>query len=203
MRVILDFGHGGITEEGLYTTAPDKMYSFPDGFTIYEGQINRLIGYKLTVLFNKYKIEYDIVSEPVVDTPLRDRVRRADSIFALNKDAWYLSIHSNAGGGRGFEIWTSRGQTKSDLIADIFANQYIKHFPEKPYRKDSSDGDYDKEAGFYVLRKTDCPAILVENLFFDNREEAEYLASVSGQQAIANCLMDGVMEVKKELYEDS
>jgi len=38
-------------------------------------------------------------------------------------------------------------------------------------RYDLTDGDKDKEAEFYVLRRTACPAVLVECLFFDNPED--------------------------------
>ena len=34
-------------------------------------------------------------------------------------------------------------------------------------RKDTSDGDPDKEANFYVLVHTSMPAILSENFFYD------------------------------------
>ena len=39
-------------------------------------------------------------------------------------------------------------------------------------RSDMSDGDHDKEANFYMLRKTVMPAILIEHLFFDNYRDA-------------------------------
>ena len=42
-------------------------------------------------------------------------------------------------------------------------------------RTDLSDGDYDKEARFYVLTRTLMPAILIEHLFFDNLQDAELL----------------------------
>lgn len=193
---ILDAGHGGITKDGRYTTAPAKMHKF-DSFTIYEGVINRAITSIVEQELKKARIDYAIVAHPIEDTPLSQRVAKADAVYAKDKRAIYLSIHSNAGGGSGFEIFTSPGQTKSDKLANIFCEMYQKCFPHYPLRTDKTDGDADKEADFYVLRKTDCPALLVENLFFDNLKEAEYLRSPEGQQAIANCIVYAIKDCER------
>lgn len=188
---ILDAGHGGM-KDGKYMTAPKKMFQFPDRVTIYEGVINRIITALVYKQLQSKTIDFALVYDEVEDTPLTQRVTLADNIYRKDKRAVYLSIHSNAGGGSGFEIFTSPGQTNSDKIANIFCTTYQKHFPGKPFRADKADGDADKEEDFYVLRKTDCPALLVENLFFDNRKEAEYLLSAAGQQAIANCIVASI-----------
>lgn len=193
---ILDAGHGGIDPDGRYTTAPAKMHKFPD-YTIYEGVINRAITDILKAELKRHSIDYALVSHRYEDTSLASRVATADNIYRKDKRAVYLSIHSNAGGGSGFEVFTSPGQTKSDEFAKVFCEFYKKHFPERPLRKDLGDGDADKEADFYVLRKTDCPAVLVENLFFDNKKEADFLMRDKGQDAIAMCLFQAIQSFEK------
>ena len=42
-------------------------------------------------------------------------------------------------------------------------------------RKDTSDGDPDKESNFYVLVNTAMPAILSENFFMTNERECKTL----------------------------
>lgn len=190
---LLDAGHGGMFN-GKYVTAPAKMQVFPDGFTVYEGVTNRLITDKLAALLKKAGIDYRLIHDGENDDALSVRVSRADAEYMKDKRCVFLSIHSNAGGGRGFEIFTSKGQTKSDKVAGIFCEVYKKHFPDFLFREEQIDGDADKEADFYVLRKTDCPAVLVENLFFDNRKEAEYLMSDSGQTKIAECIFECIHE---------
>lgn len=194
---ILDAGHGGITKEGRYTTAPAKMHEFTDGLKIYEGVVNRQITELVYKQLENKQIDFALVYDEVEDTPLSQRVTIADNIYRKDKRAIYLSIHSNAGGGAGFEIFTSPGQTKSDKVANIFCETYKKHFPDFKFRADLADGDADKEADFYVLRKTDCPALLVENLFFDNRKEAEFLLSAEGQRQIADCIVNCIYIVEK------
>lgn len=194
---LIDAGHGGLDKSGHYTTFPRKMYVFPaDMMTIYEGVINRKVADKLANrLKNKY--EYQFIHDKSDDLSLQVRVSRADNAFRKDPRCIFLGIHSNAGNGSGFEIFTSKGQTKSDKIAQVFWEVYLKHFPTFSFRTDQLDGDDDKEEDFYVLRKTDCPALLVENLFFDNRREAEYLLSDKGQEDIAECLFDCIKTVEE------
>jgi N-acetylmuramoyl-L-alanine amidase len=192
---LLDAGHGGMDDNG-YRTAPAKMFKFPS-FTIYEGVINRSITDIIVQELRKMQIDFAIVSDETEDTKLSTRVSRADAAYAKDKRCVYLSIHSNAGGGSGFEIFTSPGQSKSDKVANIFCEVYQKHFPQFPFRSDKSDGDDDKQENFYILRKTDCPALLVENLFFDNLKEAEFLISKEGQKAIAECILEAIKTVEQ------
>ncbi len=208
-RPIIDAGHGGVID-GVYVTAPSKMYTFLDAngkkvYAIYEGDINRKIGLKLIGMLNDENIPYhDLTVSTNLDMSLSDRVKRANELYGSNSKYYYLSIHSNCSSAtaegtgskaNGFEVWTSRNQTKSDKLADIVAKHYKDKLGDFKFRQDMSDGDPDKESNFYVLKKTDCPAFLVENLFFDNKEEADYLLSDEGQNEIAECLFDIVKEI--------
>lgn len=190
---LIDAGHGGM-KDGKYTTAPSKMHTFEDGFTVYEGVNNREIAKRLMTLLDSEGIDYALVYDEKLDTPLTARVAMADKLYAKDKRCIYLSIHSDAmppeshGKGNGLSVYTSKGQTKSDKIAEMFCQAYMKLLSDWKFRRDQVDGDADKEEDFYVLRKTDCPAVLVENLFFDNRREAEFLTSEDGQQQIAEAM---------------
>ncbi len=200
---LLDAGHGGITNDGKYTTAPAKMHVFEDGLTFYEGVNNRAIVDRLIPMLKDTGIEYELVYDQVLDTPLRQRVEKANKLYDVDRRGIYVSIHSDAmpdgahGKGSGLSIYTSKGKTSSDLIATIFYDTYAEHLKEFRIRKDLSDGDADFEEDFYVLRKTSCPAILIENLFFDNRREAEFLMSEVGQQKIAKILLLSILAVER------
>lgn len=196
---IIDAGHGGLIN-GKYVTAPSKMYTFEqDNTVIYEGVINRQIGKKLITLLDEERIPYhDLTVSTNEDTPLNKRVAEANALYEKNKKYYYLSIHSNAStksnNGKGnphsfFVVITSTHKSKSDEIAKIAGKNYETDFPEKKYW-----GHWEKD-DYSVLVYTHCPAIIVENLFFDNKEDAEYLMSEEGQQAIAQCLFKTVKEV--------
>jgi N-acetylmuramoyl-L-alanine amidase len=200
---LLDAGHGGLTEDGKYTTAPAKMHVFDDGLVFYEGVNNRAIIDRLIPLLQASAIDHELVHDQVRDTALHVRVAKANTIHAVEKRCIYLSIHSDAmpegahGKGSGFAIYTSKGQTASDVIGQIFCGVYADTLKQFRFRQDRSDGDADMEEDFYVLRKTHCPAILVENLFFDNRREAEFLLSEEGRTAIADALFQAICFTEK------
>lgn len=195
IHVILDAGHGGL-KNGRYTTAPAKMHTFTDGLTIYEGVVNRNIARMVGEGLKHEGICFSPVYDLEEDTPLPHRARAANAIYSNFPNSFLLSIHSNAGGGVGFEVFTSPGKTKSDAIAEIISKRYIVDFPDFKFRADFTDGDHDKEAKFYMLTETNCPAVLVENLFMDNRREAEFLLSWDGQYRIALSLIKSILEIR-------
>lgn len=201
---ILDAGHGGLVK-GKYTTAPGKMFTFPDGLVFQEGVNNRTICRYLQAGLTAAAIDHALVHDEGVDTPLKTRVKRANDLHAKAPGRCvYLSIHSDCmpegahGKAGGFSIWTSIGQTKSDKLANIFLQVYEKEFSQD-FRilKDVSDGDKDKEENFFVLKQTNCPAVLFENLFYDNRREADFLLSTAGQQRIAATILEGIKLVEQ------
>jgi N-acetylmuramoyl-L-alanine amidase len=194
---LLDNGHGGIID-GVYTTAPSKMYKFEDGTTIYEGDFNRRVVNKIVKKLSEKGVNYTILVPELEDISLSTRVKRADAHYAIDKSCIFVSVHGNAGKGTGFEVFTSVGQTRSDKIAEVFFGKMEKAFPKKAGRKDNSDGDSDKEAQFYLLRKTDCPAILTENFFMDRLEDAKLMLSDEGQEKIANAHVEAILEIESK-----
>lgn len=180
---LLDNGHGGIIN-GEYKTKGKRSPLWDDGTQLFEGEFNRSIVNRLIESLTAMKIDYVNVSSGLHDVPLETRVRWAN-FYGKIRDCVFVSIHANAGGGSGFEVYTTPGQTKSDEIADVFFKMLGIYFTGKQMRCDLDDGDFDKESKFYVLRKTSMPAILTENLFMDNRKDCKILLSREGRDRIA------------------
>lgn len=65
---------------------------------------------------------------------------------------------------------------------------------QQAFRMDKTDGDYDKEANFYVLKYTYCPAVLVECMFQDNKCDVGYLTSDVGKHEIIRTLLEGIID---------
>lgn len=147
------------------------------------------------------------------DISLTERARRVNVICAANgKDNCLLiSLHNNAAGAdgkwhaaRGWSAFTSRGQTQADVLAthlydaaNVALKDYIDNFSssdpkQRPIRTDYTDGDPDLEAGFAILVKTICPAVLTENMFQDNREDVAWLTTHEGKRAIVQLHADGI-----------
>lgn len=135
----------------------------------------------------------------------------------------YISLHNDAAGSGakwltagGFSVYTTKGRTKSDIVSECICNAaeinmagYAKYMEEKrkegfydakqkPFRTDTTDGDKDKEADYFVLKNTLCPAVLVENLFQDNKADVAYLRSAEGKQSIVNTIVDGTINYIKQ-----
>ena len=191
--IAIDAGHGGILRD-RYTTAPNKQFfhaghTFHNGGWFYEGVGNRAVCDALCAMLEKEGIKYMKVYHPSLDTSLGNRVALANKA----KATLFISNHSNASAthtAKGWEVFTSRGKSRSDDAATILTHEMRKRFPDVRYRLDFSDGDPDKEADFFVLRRTTMPSILVENFFFDNLQDAQLLIKPDVIQAIAEAQLE-------------
>ena len=198
---LLDNGHGGMID-GKYQTAGKRSPKFADGTVLYEGEFNRAIVKKIHSACKAAGIDSVILVPEDNDVSLKKRVKRANDIYSLDKRAVYLSIHANAFGeewnsAHGWSCYTSKGETRSDEIANIFYRMMAAEFPEKRMRKDNTDGDPDKEANFYVLKQTGMPAVLTENFFMTNGEEATMLLKDHIRDRIADAHMDAISYLSK------
>ena len=137
-------------------------------------------------------------------TSSQELVKRVQIVNKIAKktDCLYVSIHVNASAksgwdkATGFAVYTSPGETKSDILAtDIFdaAAELLKPIG-KSLRKNTSDGDPDLEENFYVLRKTICPAVLTENFFQNSKSDVEFLESLQGFEVIVSYHVNGILK---------
>lgn len=188
MKVLIDNGHGSNT--------PGKRS--PDG-QLREYAYTREIAERLVMELRKNGIDAERIVKEEIDVPLAERCRRANEYKA--SEAVLVSIHCNAAGNgsdwmsaRGWEEWTSVGKTKADKLATCLYENAEHCLPGMKIRKDMTDGDQDKENGFYILKYTKCPAVLTENLFQDNKEDVEFLLSEEGKLAIVNLHVWGIMK---------
>lgn len=201
-NIVIDAGHGGLDSNGNYTTAPGKMHTFNNGDVIYEGVINRQIAKRVYDFLNElgYCPSYTVFPDDCRDIPLKKRVNWINN---FNKDNTIgVSFHSNASikhNASGFEIWTSKGETRSDVLATYIGEEIINEFPKIKFRSDYSDGDLDKESQFYILKNTHCPMVLIENLFFDIIKDAELLIDASFQKRLAWRITNGIIRYLKTI----
>lgn len=192
MIILLDAGHGIETPGKCSPDKKLKEYKYCREImdAVYD-EFDR-IGYTV------YKIP-----ENEQDMSLSRRCVKVNNIcskFGAN-NCLLVSIHCNAAGdgsnwmsGTGFEVWTSKGKTKSDTLAECFYKNAQSILKGIRLRKDTSDGDSDKESNFYILKNTRCPAVLTENLFMDNKNDVEYLLSDKGKESIINLHIQSILD---------
>ena len=190
MLILIDPGHGIDT--------PGKRS--PDGKFL-EYLWNRQIADLLLDRFMIMGIDASLVVTETNDISLATRVQRVNRICSKvgASNVILLSIHSNAAGdgskwmsAQGWSCYTSKGETKSDAIAECLYDAFETEFADRKIRKDMSDGDRDWEENFYVLAKSKCPAVLLENFFYDNRDECAWLLKDETKERIADAIVKGI-----------
>lgn len=190
MKILLDAGHGIDT--------PGKRS--PDGL-FREYLWNRQVADLVLSRLRASGLDAELVVTETNDISLRTRAMRVNRICDRvgTQNVLLVSIHSNAAGSgktwmnaTGWECHTSPGKTKSDALAECLYTSFSRAFPEKRMRRDMKDGDSDKESNFYILVKTKCPAVLLENFFFDNREECAWLLQAKTKERIADAIVTGI-----------
>ena len=190
MKILIDAGHGIDT--------PGKRS--PDG-AFREYLWNREIADLVCEDLGIDGYDVSLVVTETNDIPLLTRVNRVNAI--CNKygkdDVILVSIHSNAAGNgkdwmnaKGWSCYTTKGETKSDILAELLYDSFERSFPDKKIRKDMQDGDRDWEENFYLIQKTKCPAVLIENFFYDNKEECQWLQQEAIKVRIAMAIEQGI-----------
>lgn len=202
--VLLDAGHGGMID-GVYQTKGKRSPVWEDGSQYFEGVGNRMIRDYLAKMLREAGIRYKYVNEGERDMSLKQRVSIINAYARKygKNNCLVISIHSDAfreEQAHGWSVYTSPNQTRSDLFAtDLYHTTKGIFYQEKYRTQGRKDGDPDKEAKFYILTKTICPAILSENFFMTNERECkEILMTKWGQKNIAKAHFE---MIKMNYYE--
>lgn len=181
MIILIDNGHGIET--------PGKRS--PDG-RFKEYLWNREVAEILCDILCDDGFDARLLVPETNDVSLKTRVNRANKVWKKEGDCILISIHANAAGdgsrwmqARGWSCYTTVGQTESDRLAERMYDSFRTEFPDARFRTERTDGDQDYEADFYILRKTRCPAVLLENWFYDNREECAFLLRQDTKEHVA------------------
>ena len=93
---------------------------------------------------------------------------------------WFISIHFNAGDGKGVEVYTYEGRQYQDAI-DVCNNIAALGFNNRGVKAGT---------GLYVIRKTIAKSMLIEVCFVDTEDANKYLEV--GYKAIAKAIVDAL-----------
>ena len=111
----------------------------------------------------------------------------------------FISVHVNAAGNSG--AWNKASGWTVHVAKQCSANSLKLAqilYAEAEKRGLKGNRSIPKEMAlrndFWVLRKTNMPAVLTENLFMDNKENVEYLLSEDGKKSIIDLHVDGIKQ---------
>ena len=130
----------------------------------------------------KRKLEYNFeVKIGSKEESLEKRVNQANTWQA---DA-YVAIHSNAGGGRGCEVFAYSKESKGKELAECIYKRMERITP-------SSDRGVKYNESFYELKNTIAPACLIEVAFHDNIDDANWI--INNTELIGIEIANGIYE---------
>ena len=189
MKILIDNGHGQNTPG---KRSPDR--------TFFEWKFNREIAIPLVEELKKLGYDAErIVTEDVQDVTLTERCRRVNAwCNKLGKqNVILISVHANAAGNgewknaRGFTVHVAKvsSERSKQLAQSLYAAADKRGFrgnrsvPKERYWTDN----------FTIIAKTNCPAVLTENLFYDNKEDLAILQSEEGKRKIVELHVEGIV----------
>ena len=170
ITIILDNGHGVDT--------PGKRSPLWESGVLYEYDYTR----RLVMAIQNKLIQLNIPSYKLVpetnDVPLTERARRVNEL-CLKQPCILISVHLNAGGGTGWEVWSTTSKNNSDKLAACFCEEFPKIFPGEKLRGA-------KEKNYTLLYKANCPCVITENFFMDFKKDYDLLNTEDGFNKIVD-----------------
>jgi N-acetylmuramoyl-L-alanine amidase len=168
--VVVDAGHGGIDRGGMPgQKVPEKGYTL----AVARRLASRLRDAGFKVVMTRDSDEF---------VGLRERCAIANS----QSNAIFISVHFNGAprtGATGVETYYYTGQS-APLAAAV--HREVLRLMGTPDR-------HVRHRGFYVIRKTNCPAVLVEPGFLTNADEVRRLDSSAFQDRLAGALAKAII----------
>lgn len=214
IHIILDPGHG---YNGLNTSGKCSPILDPNEFKLQhpfvyekryrEGNSNRDIVRKLTIKLKELGYDVHNVNPEDDNKTLKTRVARANEICKKygSKNCLFISVHSNAAPSKnsgwtsatGFSVYVAKqcSENSRQVARDIYKIACSRGF--KGNRSTPPKGFW--EENFYVIKNTLCPAILTENLFYNNKEDLHKLMDMSVISQIVDYHVDAIENYEKTI----
>ncbi|WP_199119174.1 N-acetylmuramoyl-L-alanine amidase [Pedobacter sp. ASV28] len=183
MKILLDNGHGAET--------PGKRSPvWPNGKQLLEWKFNREMVALIAAELQQLDIEHQVIVPETTDVSLAERANRANVYYSKGIKCILVSVHANAGGGTGWEVFHYPSSEVSKAYAQIFAQVASKALPEFKNRGVKSEN-------FQILRQAKCPSVLTENLFMDTWKDCEFILSQEGKERIAKLHVTAIQQIIK------
>lgn len=195
MIILLDAGHGEST--------PGKRS--PDG-RLREYKYCREIANKVKEELIKKGFQVELVVTDNTDVPLMERCHIVNQYCDKygKTNTVLVSIHCNAAGNgenwmnaKGWSVFISNNSSsKSKKLAEcLFKAAQNENLALRKY---SQTQVYWKQ-NLAICRETQCPAVLTENLFQDNKEDVDFLLSEKGKESITRLHVNGILDYIKAI----
>ena len=184
-RIVIDPGHGGLDSGAKRAGMQEK-------------DVNLAVAERVAAILRRGRFQ-------VVMTRRRDTSMtldaRADRVRTRNADL-YVSIHQNAAANEkafGMEIYFSPKNRYADAslrLAHAVLEHALSGLGAEP--QDAYDRGI-KRANFRVLRRADCPAVLLECGFISNAQDRTRMTDETYLDELANGIAEGIAAYADEI----
>lgn len=176
INVVIDAGHGGYdlgTKTDLFT----------------EKQIVEQITHKIYAMNKDKNVVIHLTRNSDTYISLEER---AKTINALKPDL-VLSLHVNSSKNKsksGMEMYVPK-ETPSAAASHALATQLCNKFSNTNLKTSEI-----KTAPFFILKKSEVPAILIDLGYLSNENDTKYLTGDDSQNKIAQTIVDFISDLK-------
>lgn len=182
MKVFISAGHGGSDPGAVANGVKEKDLNLSIALACRD----ELVRHGVSVKMSRTQDEYD---------PLSEEIKECNA-YAPDLA---ISIHNNAGGGDGAEVFHHYGGGKSKTLADNILAEIVKvgqNSRGAKVRKNSNGKDY-----YGFIRETSAPSVIVECAFVDNATDLKILATEGDRKAMGVAIAKGVLKTLGVAYE--
>lgn len=147
-----------------------------------ESQETRNVGY---ALMNMLRNAGHTVVDCTIDKASSQNAYLSQAVNLANRQDldYFISIHFNAGGGKGVEVYTYKGRQFADAL-EVCQNISALGFRNRGVKEGT---------GLYVIRKTKAKSMLIEVCFVDTQSDAELYRKVGANQ-IATAIYKAIVD---------
>jgi N-acetylmuramoyl-L-alanine amidase len=173
-KVFISAGHGGSDPGAVANNTKEK-------------DLNLSIALACRDVLEKHGVNVKMSRTKDENDSLSEEIRECN---AFSPDL-AISIHNNAGGGDGAEVFYHHGGGKGKTLAENILSEIVKigqNSRGAKVRKNSQGKDY-----YGFIRETNAPAVIVECAFVDNAKDIKILSTEGKRQAMGEAIAKGVL----------
>lgn len=184
MKIAIDKGHNRGQDQGAVAIGNENTMNIATGDKV----IAKLRAQGHEVL--------DVISQIGNDVTVNQSLDKRVSLANNWGAELYVSIHANAGGGHGTEVWIGSNSSK-DIATRIVNNIAALGYTNRGVKVQGADNN----PHIYVLNSTNMKALLVEQCFVDSASDMAGFNSESMANAIVAGITGQVVQVQASVQQ--
>ena len=175
VKVFIGVGHGGVDSGAAANGVKEK-------------DLNLSIALACRDVLERHGVSVKMSRSKDEDDPIGEEIKECNA-YAPDLA---VDIHNNAGGGDGAEVFYHHGGGKGKTLAENILAEIVKLGQNSrgiKTRVNSQGKDY-----YAFIRKTSCPAVIVECAFVDNASDLRILATEDDRKKVGQAVGYGILK---------